>query len=123
LIYRLGTTADCKIRRWSSSNDTELEVSYEKIDVILYPWAERHDLTVMTESGDSGRRFFYKSNEAGETFQVVIEPENKLSVRIDGHLIETFSENEVHYMWETSIDQLGVALDVVKKTIEVWLSR
>jgi hypothetical protein len=70
-----------------------------------------------------GRRLFYKSSEAGETFQIVVEPEVDTFVRIDAHLLETWNEDQVHYVWEFGINRLQATLDVIMKTIDAWFKR
>ena len=98
-------------------------MSYAKIDPIIKAWATKRDLVVLQEEGKFGRRVAHTSSRAGETFQIVIEPERNEVVRIDAHLIETWNEEEVHYIWQTPVQSLRDALDVCVDSIQVWFNR
>jgi hypothetical protein len=98
-------------------------MSYSEIDPVLSLWASNNNLVFSIEHGETGRRVIHTSSELGETFQIVIEDEKDLFVRIDGHLIEGRNEEEVHYVWEFPITELQSMLDAIKRTIEVWFCR
>lgn len=97
-------------------------MSYDNIDPVLNAWAERHRILILAADRENRRRHFYKSSEAAETFQVVIEPERDGFVRIDAHLIETWS-GESHCWWEVPIAELEFALDRALNCIIDWFQR
>ena len=97
-------------------------MSYERIDPVLNAWAERHGILICIAGGDKQRRYFYTSSDACETFQVVIEPERDEHVRVDAHLIETWS-GEVHCWWEVLTVELEFVLDRALGCIRDWFQR
>lgn len=96
---------------------------YLEIDPILYPWAKEQDILVLTEDIEPNRRYFYISSPAGETFQIVIEPQIDDILRIDVHLIETQHDQEKHDIYETTINGLQNTLDRIVKMIIDWFGR
>jgi hypothetical protein len=98
-------------------------MTYAQIDPILNAWTHRRKIMLLSEEGEPRRRFFYLSSPAGETFQVVVEPEREGVVRIDGHLIETRDDEEVHYVWEVAVAKLRQTLDLSARSIEAWFER
>jgi len=98
-------------------------MSYVSIDPIINAWATTCGLVISKEDTGVQRRFTHTSSQAGETFQVVIEPERNAAVRIDAHLIETWDEEEAHYIWEVPIRNLKSTLDLCSANIKLWFDR
>lgn len=98
-------------------------MSYGSIDRLLRAWALKRDLHLVKEEGEIGRRVAHTSSSAGETFQIVIEPERNKIVRIDAHLIETNGIEEVHYTWEVPVIAVQNALEICSDSIHLWFNR
>ena len=94
-------------------------MSYDNIDPVLKGWADKHGVRIVIADGENRRRHFHLSSDAAETFQVVIEPERDESVRVDAHLIETWS-GEVHCWWQVPTAELEFALDRALHCIDDW---
>lgn len=98
-------------------------MSYTKIGPIIESWASKHNVRLMTEDGEPGRRYFYMSSKIGETFQIVIEPERGGSVRMDGHMIESPTDEEAHFTFEVPVSQTENVLDLGLGTSQAWFNR
>jgi hypothetical protein len=77
----------------------------------------------MVEPSDAKRRVIHTSSAAGETFQIVVEPEEKGMVRVDAHLIESPKDELVHFTWSVTIDDFAPLLNTVLETIRLWFGR
>ena len=96
-------------------------MSYSDLDLIIHQWAAECGITILTEEQDPYRRFGYITNVAGDTFQIVVEPERGGLVRIDAHLIESLSDRSAHFVWEVSASQAEDALDLAGRSVRIWL--
>jgi hypothetical protein len=98
-------------------------MSYVKVDEILMKFAAERNILIDFEESNVRRRFFHVSSQAGETFQVVIEPETDGFVRVDAHLIEALGTQELHYKWEAPLEDLYIVLVTCMRSMEIWFNR
>lgn len=98
-------------------------MSYNEIGLTIESWATKHGLYLMREDHGPKRRFFHLSSAAGETFQIVIEPEREGSVRMDAHMIESPANQDAHFVWEVPTSQIEHGLDLVLESAETWFKR
>lgn len=98
-------------------------MSYRKIDPIVENWARAHEILILKEDGEPNRRYFYVSSQAGETFQLVVEPEKDGTVRMDAHLIESPGDEEAHFVWEVPISKTQHMLDLGLGSAQAWFRR
>jgi hypothetical protein len=96
---------------------------YENMDSVLRGWANLNGLTLMVEPSDARRRVIHTSSAAGETFQIVVEPEEKGMVRVDAHLIESPKDELVHFTWSVTTDDFAPLLNTVLEAIRLWFGR
>jgi len=98
-------------------------MSYDNINAPISGWADKHGIRLLREDVMPSRRYYYVSSEIGETFQIVIEPENDGSVRMDAHLIESPTDEEAHFLWEVPTSQLLHGLDLSLGSAQAWFRR
>ncbi|QSB44351.1 hypothetical protein IDJ81_13700 [Tsuneonella flava] len=98
-------------------------MSFENIGSKIECWTAKHGIHLAKESSGPERRYFYTSSAAGETFQIVIEPERDGTVRMDAHLIESPSEEEAHFIWEVPVSQIENCLDLSFGSAQAWFRR
>lgn len=98
-------------------------MSYRVTGPIIERWAQKQGVHLTRESGDPARRYFHVSSEAGETFQIVIEPEHGGAVRMDAHLIESPTDEEAHFVWEVPASQIENCLDMSLASTQAWFRR
>ena len=89
----------------------------------LKMWATPLRIVLMQEDKPLERNFFYVSNEQGDVFQVVVEYEEDLEIRIDAHLIESENDEEAHFVWEVPLKYFSYTLDLVMFNINNWFDR
>lgn len=99
------------------------QMSYRKTGPIIERWAKKQGVHLIKEGGGLARRYFHVSSEAGETFQIVIEPERSDAVRMDAHLIESPTDEEVHFVWEVPVSQIENCLDISLASAQAWFRR
>ena len=98
-------------------------MSYASIGPIIEDWVHKQEIHLMYETGDPSRRYYYVSSAAGETFQIVIEPEQEGMVRIDAHLIESPTDQEAHFVWDIPKSQFENGLDLSLGSAQAWFKR
>ena len=98
-------------------------MSYADIAPIIEAWAQKHEVLLKSEKEEPSRRYYHVSSAAGETFQIVIEPEQEGTVRMDAHLIESPTDQEAHFIWEVPQSQLEHGLDLGLGSAQAWFKR
>ena len=70
----------------------------------LKDWARANNIEIHNDERLNSRFYFYKSNNAGGVFQIIIEPEVDNIIRIDVHIIDSFDNEFYHSIY--NIDKI-----------------
>ena len=96
--------------------------SYLAIEPQLKRWAEKHSLIVNSSPWNGGEsRAVWLSSEAGECFQIWIEPPVQGIVRLHAAGVESRRDDDPPQDWTVSIDQLPLALETAYDLVVEWM--
>ena len=94
-----------------------MRITYQQIDVILFPWAKAHLLNVMTEYKDEEVRSITVVDDFANEFQIYLSPdsdheETKVNVGADllriGSKKHTFHREKKKFHFRETVDLVGL---------------
>jgi len=96
----------------------DIFMKYTEIDNVIKPWASSRDLKWIEYFNGEERRFLYKTNTTGESYQISIDLEDIDIATINLYSVERFEKDDVHYKWTVEYSRLESALDAALSKID-----
>jgi hypothetical protein len=85
-------------------------------------WATRHRVRkIFKEFAGREERFCYLSSEAGECFQIAIQPPTGDRITIDASSIDTLDDRDLHQSWTVTPATLAETLESAMSVVRAWM--
>jgi hypothetical protein len=97
-------------------------MTYEAVDLKIQDWIRRNDLHLFTFWSGREARFAYVSSEAGECFQISIEPPADGRITVYARCVEGRTDNDQSHTWSVEVENLGKGLDRAFETVVGWMT-
>ena len=96
---------------------------YAAVDPLITCWVQTHDLHLFTTWGDDEIRVVYLSSEAGECFQIGIDPPQNGRIGIHVRYIEGPKDidEEPEQDWSVALADLSATLEEALGTVLSWM--
>jgi hypothetical protein len=98
-------------------------MSYTSVDAGIRDWCETRRLKLFTRFAGEEHRFCYTSSDAGECFQISIEPPIGSEIIVNAWSVETNNDDELHESWQVATPDLRRGLDLALARVEEWKAR
>jgi hypothetical protein len=96
--------------------------SYAEIDPEIERWAEKRSLMLNSSPWNGGEsRCVWLSSEAGECFEIWIEPPVDGVVRLHAAGVESRRDDDPPHDWTVPVEQTGAALERAYELVLEWM--
>lgn len=94
---------------------------YASIDPAILRWVRKNHFSLFTQWAGREARFVYLSSQAGECYQISIEPPTDQHVAVHAFYVEGMREIEPEQNWFVTVSDLGSTLDEAFDTVSTWM--
>jgi hypothetical protein len=96
-------------------------MGYAVIDQFIGEWAARHSLVLSTDGDTDQYRTVWVSSDAGECFQIWIDPPVDGTVRIWADCVEGRREGHPPEDWNASVGTFPAAIEEAFQAVIAWM--